>query len=105
VALDADGIPLRTAAKRGLVGQQRACSEALEGVRPESFGQKAYKEASGSFRKRLHEKACRTHRKIGSYDLVMDRTDDGRRLKMLAVVEECTRPAVTVSLPGRGSVA
>jgi hypothetical protein len=35
VALDADGIPLRTAAKRGLVGQQRACSEALEGDRPE----------------------------------------------------------------------
>lgn len=56
------------------------------------FGQKAYKETSGSFRKGLHKKACRTHRKIGSYDLVMDRTDDGRRLKMLAVVEECTSP-------------
>ena len=92
MALDADGMPLRTAAKRGLVGQQRACSEALEGDRPESFWPKSIQGDVWELQERAAQKSVRTHRKIGSYDLVMDRTDDGRRLKMLAVVEECTSP-------------
>src|SRR5215211_540309 len=39
-----------------------------------------------------------TNRKIGSYDFVMDQTEDGRRLKMMPIVDEYTRECLTIEL-------
>ncbi len=48
-------------------------------------------EENGCTRKRAEHK---DH--LWSYDFVMDRTDDGRRLKMLAIVDEYTRECLSI---------
>lgn len=52
------------------------------------------------------ENACHRHRAerprhVWSYDFVMDQTEDGRRLKMLPVVDEYTRECLTVEVERR----
>jgi transposase InsO family protein len=45
---------------------------------------------------RLHTRT--TARKIGSYDFVIDRTEDGRRLKMMPIVDEFSRECLTIEV-------
>jgi transposase InsO family protein len=53
--------------------------------------------AGGGCRRRRAE--CRNQ--VWSYDFVMDQTEDGRRLKMLPVVDEYTRECLTVEVERR----
>ena len=46
----------------------------------------------------ITRKRAEAHNDVWSYDFVMDQTEDGRRLKMLPVVDEHTRECLTVEV-------
>jgi putative transposase len=90
----------------GLVGKQKAGASVVEGGGPEGATEAAKEaassEAGGDEREeRVRQETGRAQGPcVESYDdfVVMDRTEDGRRLKMMPVVDEYTRECLTIEV-------
>ncbi len=52
----------------------------------------------GSLDGKVMRRSARRHQEIWSYDFVMDQTEDGRRLKILPVVDEYTRECLGIKV-------
>src|SRR5215218_10932582 len=99
-------LPLRLPEGGGAVearrfrGQQKAGAQALERGRAQDFPDKQRK------RRRLlgnSENGCKRKRAeyrghVWSYDFVIDRTEDGRRLKMMPIVDEYSRECLSIEV-------
>ncbi len=84
-----------------MASEQEAGASVVEGGRLESTP-KAAKTAATSARQE-RENSCMKRKAehkdhVWSYDFVMDRTEDGRRLKMMPIVDEYTRECLTIEV-------
>ncbi len=68
----------------------------LEGLRVPSKQRK--RRRLGTIDGSVVRRSATHHQDVWSYDFVMDQTEDGRRLKMLPVVDEYTRECLTIEV-------
>src|SRR5215210_5154379 len=82
-----------------LAGKQKAPLQAVVGRRPQSIRQTAQEAAPGHEREQLYEEAGHTHlNHVWSYDFVMDETEEGRRLKMIPIVDKYSRECLSIEV-------
>jgi hypothetical protein len=83
-----------------LVGEQEAGTPVVEGGGPEGARKqrKRLRLAEGGSENGCRRKRAGHRDHVWSYDFVMDRTEDGRRLKMMPVVDEHTRECLAIEV-------
>lgn len=74
-----------------MAGEPQACSAALAGRRAQGARSAAEAQAAGSSENSAARKKAEYRNHVWSYDFTLDQTADGKRLKMMPVVDEFTR--------------